>query len=193
MSGPHWQPSNWHEFLDSVVIEITPNASYAPTEVCLDQFEADNGFKLPLSYREFMLLFGPGCFSSNLRISSPGYSDPESLVDLTFANKSLGYSAEELAESTLPTKTKSLLRRLVWFGIVHGNEWLGWDPIDVFDSSTHEYAVYQVDWRRDDVIRLAGSFWDAIVGLCGQLFAEDPEYDETTMGPQKSFERYTRP
>jgi hypothetical protein len=77
--------------------------------------------------------------------------------------------------------------------LANGQDWLGWDPQDVRNPKDHEYGVYRVDWRRDEIVFEADSFKKCVQQICDELFADDPDYDEPGMGPQRSFRRITQP
>jgi hypothetical protein len=192
LEGGKMQIDNWKEFYDSLSIEpASSHLLHAPTPSDLDAYEAKAGFKLPRSYREFVLQFGPGDFSSCLLIAAPGYTEAQSTFDLQTANSRFGYQPDDLARNGYSAEKRELLCRLVYFGLAHGEDWLGWDTQAVRNPDANEYAIYQVDWRRDQLRFVADSFRQLIGDLCDEIFAPDPDYDESTMGPQRVFRRFT--
>jgi hypothetical protein len=183
---------DWHGFYASLV--IVPGYGHLvpkPTEAQLDQFEAETGLPLPQSYRNFIKVFGPGEFPCVLLVAAPGYAQLNCRADLLSANRSYGYTPEQIADSGLPTDQRDRLLRPFYFGLERGREWLAWDPQDVRDPSAHEYGIYRVDFRQDVVELVATSFRQLVEDICEQIFAPDPDYDEESMGPQRAFQPAT--
>jgi SMI1 / KNR4 family (SUKH-1) len=185
---------DWQAFYDTLDVSLETACSWpAPTLANLDAFEIQTGVKLPLSYRDFILVFGPGEFSSALRIAAPGYAHTGTTFDLTIVSQSYRYNPFDLSRSGLSPDDRHRVQNLLYFGLAHGEEWLGWDTRDLRIPTENEYAIYRVDWRRDSISFVTNSFRDLVAAFCDDLFAPDPDYDEDAMGPQRSFRRVTRP
>jgi hypothetical protein len=182
------QITDWPEFYSTLVIDRGCGEPVAkPTPTQLDRFEAETGLRLPQSYRDYILVFGPGEFPCVLKVAAPGHASLGSF-DLLTASRTYGYSAEEIAGSGLPVEQQERMRRLFYFGLHHGRQWLGWDPKDVRDSGAHEYRIYRVDWLSEGAEFVAASFRQLVEETCEALFTPDPEYDEEALGPQRAFQ-----
>jgi hypothetical protein len=181
--------TDWRAFYATLVIRSGYGQPVRkPTQAQLDRFEAETGFRLPRSYREYILVFGPGEFPAVLKVAAPGYEYLGNTFDLLTASRSYGYTREEAAAGGLPADEQERIGRLFYFGLHHGRQWLGWDPQDVRDAEAPEYAVYRVDWLSDGPEFMAASFRQLVEDTCEALFAPDPEYDEESMGPQRGFQ-----
>lgn len=97
----------------------------------LDRFERESGFKLPDSYREFVMTFGPGCLDPGFYFYSPGFPSDQS-VDLAARNPS--------SQSQKPEGPFGDFIRFCISDDFHGS-W-AWKPEDVTDPGTHEYGIY---------------------------------------------------
>lgn len=138
---------DWQAFYNSIQIDTSrfgPDIPPKPTQGNLDAFETEHGFKLPKSYRDFILVFGPGELGERLQIAAPGYPDLGGVVpwDLDTRNKSLTLNSEE--RKLLEPELIQIFDRLYFFGIEAGESWLGWDLNDVRDKKMHEYAIWRV-------------------------------------------------
>ncbi len=152
----------------------------------LDAFEAQTGFRLPRSYREFLLVFGPGEFSVSLLIAAPGY-EYAGRIDLLATSRSYGWDEQEIAVSNAPPEQKAHLRRLFYFGLENERQWLGWDPADIRDAAASEYGIYRVEALGFGTELVATSFQQLVEVTCERLFAPDPNWDEEEQGPQRTF------
>src|SRR5262249_39095921 len=146
-----------------------------PSTAQLDQFEAENGLALPRSYREFILVFGPGEFSASLKIAAPGYGfvPHPSGVDLLATSRSYGWNAADIARGWGTAEEKERLLRLFYFGLESGRQWLGWDPADVRDPETSEYGIYRVEALGYGTELVAVSFRQLVEVTCEWLFSPD--------------------
>jgi hypothetical protein len=69
------QITDWRSFYHTLAIvpgygEPVPK----PTEAHLDQFEGQSGLRLPRSYRDYIIIFGPGELFADWKIAAPGYA-----------------------------------------------------------------------------------------------------------------------
>ena len=102
--------------------------------------------RLPVEYRAFALIFGPGTLGvREWTFKTPGFPGAGRSVDLAELNGIPGNrglpnrSDAELSEEGDP----ALIRRLVQFcsGGFEGDQFF-WDPADVTDPEKNEYAIY---------------------------------------------------
>lgn len=181
--------TDWRAFHSTLVIrngygEPVPK----PSVPQLGRFEVETGLRLPAGYRGYIAAFGPGEFPCVLKVAGPGYGYLDNTYDLLTASQRYGYSREEIAASGLPTDQQELIGRLFYFGLHHGRQWLGWDPLDVRDAGASEYAIYRVDFLCDGAELVAASFRQLVEETCEFLFALELDYDEETTEPQRIFE-----
>ncbi len=121
--------------------------------------------KLPQSYRNFILVWGPGEFGTCVRITAPGYSDCGDTIDLKLMHSDF----EEIRrDETLwldGCDDPELFRRLVVFGnnAATGDKYC-WDPADVREPEENEYAIYELihGYLRTPMF-VAGSFREFIM------------------------------
>jgi len=181
--------TDWRAFYSTLVIQNGYGQPVPkPTVAQLDRFEAETGLRLPGSYRECIAVFGPGEFPCVLKVAGPGYGHLGNTYDLLTASQRYGYSRGEVAASGLPTDQQERIGRLFYFGLHHGRQWLGWDPLDVRDAKASEYAIYRVDFLCDGAEFVAASFRQLVEETCEFLFALQLDYDEETTEPQRVFQ-----
>ena len=180
---------DWSTFYQSLAIELNGGRAVPkPTNAALDDYERRIGRRLPRSYREFITVFGPGEFSCTLRIAAPGYRYLRTDFDIDFVNEGgYGYAEEEMERYQVLPESRSLLRRLWWFGFGGSRHWMGWDPEDARDPANAEYAIYAVG-SICDIELVATSFRQLVADTCEVLFAPDPNWCEEELGPQRSFD-----
>jgi hypothetical protein len=183
------QIRDWHEFYDTLtILEGTGEPVPKPTDAQLNGFESESGFRLPKSYRAYITVFGAGEFPCILRIAAPGNAETNPNTDLSTTSRRYGYTNAEIEGSGLPADQRDRLRRLFYFGLERGRQWLGWDPGDVRDAVASEYAIYRVDSLEDGAELVATSFRQLIEETCEVIFAPDPDYEEASMGPQRAYQ-----
>ena len=177
------QIRDWQEFYDSLIIEINPPEMeiWRPTVADLDAFESETGFKLPQSYREFILVFGPGTMAGSIQIAAPGYPVEESLFNLAYRN------TWRESPSDWPEEHQDRIGRLFYFGLYSDEQGLGWDPEDVTDSAAPEYSVWEM---RDDLTEhpRGRNFRVALEEMCEPLFANDNDPELAEIGPWRGFQ-----
>ncbi len=139
----------WKELFDRVTAESGDDWGEArvppPSARALDEYERQAGFRLPASYRGFVSLFGP-CRVGYADVASPGYPAYGIGVDLRLMNeefRSIYGGVREENYRGLDHGDLARMRRLVVFGSFDA-DWWGWDPEEVTDSETHEYAVWSI-------------------------------------------------
>jgi hypothetical protein len=135
-----------------------------PTDVMLDRYESETGFRLSLSYRAFIKVFGPGVLAWDYRIFAPGYTQQGDAVDLAIFNAQIKDTlAKKQGYQQLTDPTQA--RRVIFFCGVGGGNLVGWDPADVRDRRWREYGIYE--WGRDVALKcVARSFTEFIDDVC---------------------------
>ena len=123
------------------------------------RFESDAGCRLPRSYTTFSQVFGPGELGGYYRICIPG--DEKCGYDLATEHA----LARETHSPSDSYEQGELLGRLLYFATTIGGEFVGWDPLDVTDSTGPEYRVYYVT-RRPTAKAVAGSFPEFVSEIC---------------------------
>jgi hypothetical protein len=136
----------------------------------LDGYEARTGLKLPESYREFVLRFGPGELASTFQIAAPGYARYDVKVDLDrltpWFRRVSGLDTRSDAELANTYDDPARARRVVLFCTTFGGDYYGWDPQDVNDPAAPEYAVYILARHDTRVRKVADSFRAFIEDYC---------------------------
>ncbi len=180
--------TDWQQFYDSLVIEPFYGVPVTkPTVAQLDQFEAEAGFRLPQSYRDYILVFGPGRLLKDLDIAAPGY-DGSLFWDLQRMQQNMQPREHWIASS--PEVDRDRLRRLSYFCSRY-KDCYGWDMTEICSSNSSEYAVYR--WLEDGrVVRVADSFRGFVENVAAEILAV-PDWDEEELGPRMLFEPAARP
>jgi hypothetical protein len=158
--------TDWTKLYQGLRILETPSPQIEPpSDADLDWCERDFGFRLPLEYRAFIKVFGPGQLTHDYRIRSVGSRVTLSTqvaeqfsekVDLVALNEMLREVMATLDAMDGPYTTQA--RRLVYFADNSAGDVVGWDPDDLRDEQAVEYGIYVV--RREDggATPVAGTF-----------------------------------
>jgi hypothetical protein len=177
---------DWREFYALLVIRPMPGEQLPlPTVADLDRFEAEVGFRLPQSYRDYMLVFGPGRLLADWDIAGPG--NGTWLWDLHRLDDLVRPREDDL--DLYPGGEHDRIRRLRYFARMYKDAF-GWDHAEVCDPDSSEYAVYRLT-EDNRVVRVGGTF---------RAFVEDavldmltlPGWDEARLGPWLVFEPAAR-
>jgi hypothetical protein len=168
--------SSWSELYHSLEIEAGhppagPTKFRAVLQVpkpeinWLDDYEVRSGFRLPVGYREFIQVFGPGELGDGYKIRAPGYrltgqgQDARVFnfqVDLDEFNAHPDWSHRKFKEP-------DQIMRLVYFADDSNGDLYGWDPQYIRSHEPTEYAIYVVEREEDERARLvATSFVDFV-------------------------------
>jgi hypothetical protein len=138
-------------------LEVIEPAQYSPlpkpTSNDLDAFEKASGLKLPKSFREFALRFGAGELAGYYRLAVPlpVHND----YDLAHFNQTAhGPEEDDLWEGTA---SPEVIKRLVFFGATIGGEMYAWDPMEIRDTKSLEYAILYFP-QGEQGIEVAGTF-----------------------------------
>jgi uncharacterized protein (TIGR02996 family) len=178
---------NWHEFYDSLVIEPGDGEPVPkPVVSQLDRFEAEAGFRLPRSYREYILIFGPGLLLTDWYIAAPCYGDSWR-YDLHMLPENM--RPPEIWVGRYPSEQQDRVRRCRYF--VYGfRGGFGWDPTEVCGLDAREYAIYQLT-QDGRVVRFAESFRGFVENVVLEMLTL-PDWDEEEPGASMRFEPATR-
>jgi hypothetical protein len=146
---------SWDEILASLKVTGTINP---PSEADLAEYETEQKFKLPASYRGYCEVFGPGELGNWYVLATPGYTGKHTnkynLADKTrFFREGLDW--EEY--STDPEQ----FSRAIIFGSDGSGTIYFWDPTEITATKKREYAIY-VMFRNWKVKRVCDTFWQFI-------------------------------
>ena len=153
--------SKWQSLLET--IEVT--GELCPTSVAdLDKFEQNTGFKLPASYRDYSVVFGPGVLVRpfRYRIAVPGKPDRAELNELKKFNQYVRESNYEYKEYC---PDPDQFQRAWFFGTDLATSWYFWDPQAVTDPKANECKIF-VMHREWNIELLAASFWEFVSDVC---------------------------
>lgn len=176
---------DWKSFRDSFATGSRYGAPVSkPTRSQLNRLEKTLGVGLPKSYREFIVVFGPGEFSSSLEVAAPHYENLSSpAFDIIEANRAYKFEAQQLRLFQAPDRT--IIERLLFFGLLDEKYPVGWDLQEVCNAEDCEYAVYRVGLNEAE--RVAESFQQFVQDACDKIFAPNPDWDENELGPHRVF------
>jgi SMI1-KNR4 cell-wall len=122
--------------------ETLSRPSPAELDAALDDYEARVGFRLPVSYREFMHWFGPGALSEWFQFCGPiparFRGQVADVYDIDKQREMLEEPEGYWASSVSP----EVLRQLVLFASTEGGDWFFWDTADVRSKAGREYGIY---------------------------------------------------
>jgi hypothetical protein len=122
--------------------EILDRPDPAELDAALDNYETRTGFRLPVSYREFMHWFGPGALSVWFQICSPipprFRGRVADVYDIDKQREMLEDPDGYWASSVSP----EVLRRLALVASTEGGDWFFWDTADVRNAARREYGIY---------------------------------------------------
>jgi hypothetical protein len=139
-----------------------------PTIGSVDAFEASTGFKLPTSYRQFTLSYGPGELAEYLRIRAPGYPGDIDL-DLAEYNRFL-HSGDDLLRETYGQP--ELLASLWYFGSSFMGDSFGWNASEPTGTGKFEYAIYALPRVGKNTVKVALSFNEFVRGILQGIVME---------------------
>jgi hypothetical protein len=183
---------DWKQLYDSLEIEIAPGTpkGVKPTQAMISEYEVATGFKLPLDYREFIQVFGPGELGRVFRIKAPGYPTLGYPTDLGAFNSSFDEFRHD------PTKLgvyerQEQFKRLHFFAATDAGEAIAWGP-NYHDVDRDDYWVYILLRSSNAPELLAVSFKKFIFDVClgdgyFRFFAEETHWDTAKMGTQRVF------
>lgn len=135
----------------------------------LDRFEDESGVKLPHSYREFAQRFGAGELAGYYRLSVPvAVANKYNLSQ--FNAETHGAPEDAMWEYSAPAE---VISRIIFFADTIGGESYAWDPKEIRDTATNEYAIYHFPraWKYREV---AGSFNDFLENVA---LKQEPRQD----------------
>ncbi len=162
--------AEWRQLLEllETLGEIHPVEATA-----LDAYEVRSGFKLPVSYRHFCRVFGPGNLADWFEIAVPAFTGKSpSNYDLDTIGQ-LCHKGRDFQEYS---DDPQQFERAVIFGSDCTGARFLWDPEERTDKKTREYAIYAIwrDWSRE---RVCDTFWE-FANIClhrgNRTLYEDP-------------------
>jgi hypothetical protein len=167
----------WKRLYNRLTIERTPaTARYEelpkPTLAALNQYEAATGFKLPLSYRKFIRVFGPGIHAHYYFIRAPGYwpdfpNKSDANFDLLRFYERCR-DAEFIDQNAAYHHDREFVSRMVPFCTSFHGDVIVWDPKDIQDAKRREYGLYALmdNYKYyDSPIKLSNSFAEWILDI----------------------------
>ena len=191
----------WEDYCKSIGL-LPPLHGLAvskPADSDLDAFEIRSRFRLPLSYREFVKLLGPGQLASDFSVRTPGSvqnvanctSNPAYLlVDIDCFNLDLRgdgpLRSEVIGDYSDPDKR---IGRLIFFADNTAGDLVGWDSLELVEPATLESAIYIVLGEEMSIRPLVNTFFDFIDKVC---YDSEPG-DATTFERLESHSRVFRP
>jgi hypothetical protein len=143
-------------------------------DAALDDYEVRAGFRLPLSYREFVHWFGPGSFTGSwfdlaAPIPKAYQGHVADIYDIEKQREMIQDAEGYWATTCDPEK----LKRLVLFASTEGGDWFFWDTGDIRNATQREYGVYGHSRSTSDakVDLIAPSFKAFVTQVClGPLY-----------------------
>ncbi|MCC7423421.1 MAG: SMI1/KNR4 family protein [Planctomycetaceae bacterium] len=164
----------------------------------MDAFEQDLSFELPLSYRAFALLMGPGEVAGFCTIATPGCeSDPFDLYSLHRYKQENWKKIAESLHRHMTLEGLEQVERLITMAVVTDSIQFGWDPKDVSPEGGHECGIYLVRRTPEgQPEKVATTFDEFILDFCMgprfyDFFPEDPkdpdDPDYRFSSPKESF------
>lgn len=196
----------WDE-LEQAVTTPSRERRQTSTDAELDAFETERGVKLPGSYREFAKTFGRcqlGRSHYLFAAPEPG-GDPDSVTNLAALDEMMRGNAqeeEELVKDNMmpPVAGSEVGMRLVYFASNDRADAYGFDPNEVTDTATVEYAIYSREQDSDrGYVRIASSLPEFVMRFClgdelaewrkwvdagGKTASADDDDDEDDMDPR---------
>lgn len=149
--------NSWKRVLSK--LEIAGGRVNPITTKEISQFEASTGFLLPKGYHEYCVTIGPGRLVSptNYCICAPGAKQDEyNLVKFNQAMKVI---------EGVPLEITDQYSRGWLFAVDIGNRLYFWDPQEVTQPDSREYAIYVLE-DYETLTRLSDTFWDFINNIC---------------------------
>jgi hypothetical protein len=163
MSEEHWK--DLYEKLQILgnpkLVPVGP-----PTVDDIVKFQTGSGFLLPASFKDFILVFGPGILAKEFQIYSP-HCKHTSFDLLTLNYERFGLKPSTSREVVSPFPKTARLQRLVAFCTTTlGNDRFAWDPNAITNSSPLEYAVFFHRRLAKQPKKVADTFGEFVDNLC---------------------------
>jgi hypothetical protein len=151
---------------DKIVVVESPAVKYVDksTEETLAEAESQLGFKLPASYRAFVLLFGAGRLADSFKIFAPlpkVYKfQGRPVFDLVAEHRRVASTLSEYQLHTQPSD-------FCLFCVDGGGAMYFWNTLEVVDIASSEYRIYQAI-HRDEMYPFPPSFESFVERCCTQ-------------------------
>lgn len=149
----------WQKLYDSLKVRTIPKG-YQQTRVTADAiaaFQKSHKIQLPVTYLDFLQVFGPGYIADYFNIYGPGSVMEENMKRYKRNQKNLKEVFEDDVES---------LPRLVLFSNTLGGDQIAWDPTDITAGNAGEYGIYVLPRNDCKISKLASTFPDFIQSVC---------------------------
>jgi len=164
----------WKELYNELKIESSKTNIPKTTSAMLDKLEESIHRKLPKSYREFMIIFGPGELAEYFRIYGPGKKGGQAdLIAFIEMNR-------EIANVQIETYgEEDFIKRMIPFSDTIGGDVIAWDP-STSNEDNDDYAIFMLPNDRNSIIKLSPDFEAFITKIClstsfGKIVG-DPKY-----------------
>lgn len=129
----------------------------------INAFEVLRKFLLPLSYREYCRVFGPGTLAGFFTITAPMDGRYGVFTDLDEFDRWI--PRKDMCSDDFSRSDSDRLDRLLYFCTSVGGDCFGWDPADPQNETHHEYGIYWVP-RGSPPQRVATTFQEFIEECC---------------------------
>ena len=165
----------WKELFAKSKIELCEKSTPHLTSNMVDILEKSIHQKLPKSYREFMLAFGPGEIAEYFRIYGPtkkkGQGDIRAFMEMN--RQIVDVQIETFGDT-------GFIERMIPFCDTIGGDVIVWDPSKPIGCDD-DYVIYMLPNDRNSIIKLATNFRDFVMKVClSKTFGEiigDPEFN----------------
>ena len=182
--------TDWGEFHRKLLIDPGYGEAVArPTAAQLDGFEAETGFRLPRSYREYIQVFGPGQLLTDWAVAAPGHKRGW-FYDLHTMGENMRPERRWIGHH--PEEHRDRVRRCVYSPSKYKDAY-GWDPAEVTDPDAHRVRRLPHPGGRQSqahrgVLPGVRGGGDAYILTCPGWSDGDP-----SLGPRLVFEPYAEP
>jgi hypothetical protein len=179
-----------------MLIPTTPRVSLVskPTAAALEQFETESGVKLPVDYRSFIRLFGPGELAGEFFLLAPGY--PTSNIDLKLHTIEFRRGVQRSPSIRQSFDDPVFVGRLLFFCRTFQGDKFAWDTADVTNQEEHDYRIHLWRHEGEKTEIVAGSFREFIEDLClGDAYFTKYSLtgERTITGPREVFNPAVEP
>jgi SMI1/KNR4 family protein SUKH-1 len=161
----------WQQLLTSIAVDGTP---HPVSDVDLDAFETEWDNRLPLSYRNYCNIFGPGELAGWYNIATPNYQGNfKERYDLTTKNTAVHEGRDWREYSPNPEQ----FNRALIFADDTATAVYFWDPAEASMAKDNEYAIYAMyrDWTLQKLCDTFCEFIDICLHRGGvRLYDESP-------------------
>jgi hypothetical protein len=186
---------NWQSLYDGLLIPTTPKVRWVskPTVADLQAFEKEMKVKLPVDYRSFILLFGPGELAGEFFVLSPGYEKTN--IDLKHVTLEFRRGLQDRWVRQSFENPEFICSLIFFCRTFHGDRF-AWDPQDITDSKQHDYRIHHWLHEAPKTKIVANTFCHFIEDIClgDEYFTKYSLTGERTLaGPREVFTPAVQP